>query len=260
VSGLTADATEGVNMSLFKTAWIGGGAALLALAAASVASAAGGTTIKAAPYVTWGTPMYGDTSKMPSDNSGNKYEWWKLRLIAGDHLTIKFEEASSAGSFYDMNVWSAGIDDFNWAQSQHDYWRPNSNGKAQVDYDISTSGDYPIAFRGDSQYSGAFDFTTTVQHKVRLTLSTARVSRHASLTVGARYPDGTAIDGGLGATLYGLWAGKWHKLGKGAVNQGSIKIAYTLPTSLHGRKLKLAVNAGGPLFKGARLTRFVIVG
>ena len=249
---------EGVNVNVFKTASMSA-VVLGALMAASIAFAAGGTTIKNAPYVTWGTPMYGDISKVPSDSQGNQYEWWKLHLIAGDHLTIKFEEASTSGSFYDLNIWAAGIDDFNWAQSHRDYFTPNSNGKAQVDYDISTSGDYPIAFRGSAGAAGAFDFTATVQHKARLTLTASRVSRKGALTVGARYPDGSAIDGGLGATLYALWSGKWHKMGKSAASHGSIKISYALPASLRGKRVKVAVNAGGPSFKGVRLTRFVTV-
>ena len=182
-----------------------------------------------------------------------------MHLIAGDHLTIKFQEASTSGSFYYMQFWPAGTDDFSYDQTNSNSWRPNSNGKAQADYDATASGDYPIAYVGADGYAGAFDFTATIQHKVRLTLSASRIAHKGALAVGALYPDGSTIDGGLGATLYALWSGTWHKVGQGAVTHGSIKVSYVLPTSLRGQRVKLAVNAGGPSFKGLRLTRFVTV-
>jgi hypothetical protein len=48
-------------------------------------------------------------------------------------------------------------------------------------------------------------------------------------------------------------------VGKGAVKHGTIAIAYAMPASLHGQRVKLAVNAGGPSFKGLRISHLVSV-
>ena len=232
---------------------------LCVLVAATAALSAGGHTIGTAPVVSFGAQTFGNTTAGATEGCCSMYEYWRVNLIAGDHVKVKFENGAPSKGVNTAYLYEAGTDDFNIEDASYESEDINSNGHAQLDFDAPTSGVYPLIFYSYNEVAGAYDFTTTVVHQARLRLETSRVARAGRLAIEARYPDGSKVTSGLGATLYGFWAKGWHKLGKAAVANGVIRIRYRLPAVLRGQKLKLRASAGGPSFKGVRISRLVTV-
>jgi hypothetical protein len=232
---------------------------LTLLVTTAIAFAAGGRTIAAAPTVTFGVKNLGNT--LEGARIGNSYDqYWKLDLLAGDHLTVKFANGAAGRGVGALYLFEAGTDDYSLEKADHVGVSMNANGFAQLDFDAPTSGVYPAQFDVPYQSAGAYDFTATVRHQARLRIKAARVARSGSLAIEARYPDGSKVAAGLGATLYGFWSQKWHRLGASEAANGVIRIRYRLPAALRGQTLKLRASAGGPSFKGVRVTRLVTVG
>lgn len=239
--------------------------AISAAVAVAQVSAAGGSSVAAAPLVAVGAHLYGNTASYNGDSSGCfctlYYEYWRLHLIAGDSVLVKFENASGAMNpgVTGVDLFPAGTDDFNISQtSSLAETVMNSNGHAELsDSAVPSTGDYPLRYYSKDSFSspGAYDFWVYVKHRVRLDVDAAHLSRSGQITAAAHFPDGTAVPSGLGVTLSGSWTkGAWHKLGSGVVRNGTIVIRYRFPKGVSGR-VKLSFNAGGPTFLGARVVK-----
>lgn len=230
----------------------------LALVLVSVALAGGGKAIDPAPPVPFGQQVFGDTSQ-GTEIEDEMREYWKLSLIAGDRLTIKFKQGAPGYGVSQLRVYLRGTDDFNLSKAEYHYSLVSSNGFGQLDYDVPASGTYPLVVLADYKRGGAYDFTATVKHRVRLSSETKSIPRRGVFKAAARFPDGASVTSGLGGTLYGNWDGNWRKLGQAAVKTGTLSVRYTLPVVLRGKKLKLRLTTGGPSFFGARFDRTVAV-
>jgi hypothetical protein len=239
-----------------------------ALALAGGAAAGGGTTIKSAPTIVFGAQTFGNTASAPAAQYGPWIaEWWMVPLIAGDQLTLKFENSSATSGTFRADMWDKSIDDFNVSNAHQTIESDMpQNGHAELVWNAPSTGLYPLEFAAcDSAnpcggiHPGAYDFTATVQHSARLAVAPGSIARTGWFLVHARYPDGTDIPRALGATLYGTWAGKWHRLGSAAVVNGVIRIHYSLPLVLKGKLLRLRIAAGGPSFKGIAVGERVAV-
>jgi hypothetical protein len=237
---------------------------LAALVAAAAAGAGGGNSIAAAPTVQYGLATAGDT-RNGGVISGYTYEWWLLPLIAGDHVTVKFQNPAVSAGAAAADLYPPRTDDFNILQTNGLRREViGSNGHAQLDFDAPSSGAYRLNFEGcpacKAPVPGPYDFTATVVHVARLEWPAQVLKARGTLLLHARYPDRRPIESGLGVTLYGFWNRKWHKLGQAVVGGGGdFRIGYSIPLALRSGPIMLRVAAGGPGFRGVKLTRTVRV-
>jgi hypothetical protein len=145
-----------------------------ALVAAGSATAAGGTSIAAAPIVRAGVEATGDTAgdstadgSVGSDESPgcwNDVEYWRLRLAAGDEVSIKGTAVSPAYHF-GIGIFPAGTSDRNIGRAvafMSDFPKRNP-----IRYAARSSGTYPLVI-GPTCYNGLdgpYTFAVTVRHK-----------------------------------------------------------------------------------------------
>jgi len=154
------------------------GLVLLALAAALVpagaAAAAGGTSIAAAPVVRAGAEAAGDTANDSTADGSigsevspgcwNDVEYWRLRLAAGDEVSIR-GTASSPAWHFGLGIFPAGTTDRSLAKAvavtstfpKHD----------SIRFTARTAGTYPLVI-GPRCYNGVdgpYTFVVTVRHK-----------------------------------------------------------------------------------------------
>jgi hypothetical protein len=247
--------------------------ACLAQAGASERASGGAATIAGAPKISFGIQEFGNTDSVQPINC-DKREWWVIPLIAGDHVVIDWENSSSAAGASWFELYAPGTTDFNINNNPKQYLGPNGtissntsinpNNRAETVFDAPSSGNYPLAFYADNcrdqnQQPGAYDFKATLHHRARVVISITGSSLKGSVSLQARYPDGSPIQSGLGATLYGYWNKGWTKLGQAVVAGGSMRIKYLLPPFLKGQTIRLEAKTGGPSFLGSTVTSHVTV-
>jgi hypothetical protein len=236
-------------------------ALLGSLVLAASALAGGGTSIKTAPTISYGTQTFGNTASGP-DIEGYHFEFWKAPLIAGDTLTIKFE-TSTYENARSLAVYKAGVDDFSWPGENPVAWEQlASNLHGELQYTAPSSGVYPVDF-ASSEYrdGGAYDFTAYVQHVVRVQFTPSAIARRGSLAVGLRYPDGSTVsDPALQLQVLGSWGKGWKVVGKarGATN-GTGHVGYSLPSSTRHHSVRIRVVIAGANYKRLSVTRTVRV-
>jgi hypothetical protein len=145
-----------------------------ALVAAGTATAAGGTSIAAAPVVRAGAVASGNTaSDSTADGSigselsrgcWNDVEYWRLRLAAGDVVSIKGTAASPSWHF-GIGIFPAGTTDRNLSKAVA--FTSTFPKRDPIRYTAHTAGTYPLVI-GPTCYNsadGPYTFTVTVQHK-----------------------------------------------------------------------------------------------
>jgi hypothetical protein len=144
------------------------------LVAAGAATAAGGSSIAAAPVVRPGVEASGNTaSDSTADGSigaelspgcWNDVEYWRLRLAAGDVVSIKGTAASPSWHF-GIGIFPAGTTDRSLSKAvAFTSTFPKHN---PIRYTAHAAGTYPLAI-GPTCYNssdGPYTFTVTVQHK-----------------------------------------------------------------------------------------------
>lgn len=229
----------------------------LAAVLVSVSIAAGGNQISNAPVVVSGVQYFGNTANMP-EQGGDRREYWRLNLVAGDAITVNFSES---GDVRRMNLrvylMPAGITDFNVLNtSSAQSASPQDNGKGQLTYTAPTTGVYPLMFRTSSYstYPGPFDFVAYIRHGVKVFIpAQAGISRTGSIAVQVKTPDGNPItDKGLKITLRGSWTGgKPKTLGKTTAANGLAKFKLDLPASAKGQTIRIRAIAQGANYIGA---------
>ena len=246
-------------------------AALLVIAGAAVAGiayAGGGSNISSAQAITPSQQLFGNTSEGRYDGD-RAASYWKLALTAADRVTVDWESGSSnRHDLFELMVWPAGTTDFSINNaSSLKVFDLGDNGKAESVFEVGQSGVYPLAFLGDYIPSwtqgGPYDFTVYVRHAVVLAvppqtnalLQRGRrtgLPRAGRIVLAAHTAGGAPISGGLGATMFGYWAKKWHQMAHATATRGQIVLAYRLPTALHGLT-RLSVNVGGPNYLGKHI-------
>lgn len=90
------------------------GAVLVASLGATIAWAEGGTSIAAAPAVTYGQQEFGNLSSQVEEYCKHYRSWWTLPVTAGDLVQIDWE---AQGAEVDLNLFEAGTTDFNFPQT-----------------------------------------------------------------------------------------------------------------------------------------------
>ena len=237
-------------------------AALCAAAPVSAGAAVsgGGTTIAAAPTVAFGSQFFGNDATAPAGPYGGHYEFFKLPLVAGDAITIDWEEQASTG--VELQLFPSSTNDFNFKDAKPTSWQKiGGSGLRRNEFKVSATQteavvlafddvDYdPSAFCSPCATGtpGAYDFTVNVKHAVVLFLpARATLPRQSTYTVGAHAPDGTPInDAGLRITLLGIWQGASHRLGTASIVSGAAAFHLKLPVTLRGKKISLRAQAAG---------------
>lgn len=236
-------------------------AALCAAAVPAIGSVSGGgTTIAAAPTVSLGSQYFGNDANAPAGVYGGHFEYWRLPVVAGDAITIDWEEPASTG--IELQLFPSGTNDFNFKDAKPTSWqKTGGSGLRRNEFKVSATQteavvlafddvDYdPSAFCSPCATGtpGSYDFTVNVKHAVVLFLpARATLPRQSTYTVGAHAPDGTAInDAGLRLTLTGIWQGASHRLGSASSVSGAATFHLKLPASLRGRKISLRAQASG---------------
>jgi hypothetical protein len=245
--------------------------ALAVVGAAGARSANGGANIGSAPAVQIGTQEFGNAADgvYQSDIAAS---YWKLSLVSADQVTIDWE--SSQNSYSDfaahvLDVWPSNTTDFsiNNADPVQNFG-VGSNGKAESTFTASSTGVFPIMFRGDSfndpsQAAGAYDFVVTVKHKLVAHLTQATASllvkgrtafpHKGTFAVQAFSADGKPVaNGAVGTTLSANYGGAWHTIGKAVARGGLISVRYSLPAAAIG-SIRLQADIGGGSYQGVGL-------
>ena len=227
---------------------------------AFAAAAGGGMTITAAPIVSFGSQYFGNDASAPAGAYGGHYEYWKLPLVAGDAITIDWEEQASTG--IELQLFPSSTNDFNFKDAKPTNWQKiGGSGLRRNEFKVSATQteavvlafddvDYdPSAFCSPCATGtpGAYDFTVNVKHAIVLSLSArTTLPRRSTYTIGVHAPDGTPInDAGLRVTLTGIWQGASHRLGGAPSVHGAATFHLRLPSTLRGKKVTLRVQASG---------------
>src|SRR5664279_3428690 len=124
---------------------------LASLAFAGVALADGGTTIASAPTISFGVQYFGNTVNGSRDAGwDNMHEYWTMALIAGDSLTVNFENAVSSEKGVDyVYLYGPGTNDYNVSSTQElESAGLNANYHGQLVFGgAPKSGAYVLDFR-----------------------------------------------------------------------------------------------------------------
>jgi hypothetical protein len=145
-----------------------------ALAGAGAATAAGGASIAAAPVLRAGVEAAGNTASDSTGNGSigselspgcwNDVEYWRLRLAAGDVVSIKGTAASPSWHF-GIGIFPAGTTDRNVDKAvAFTSTFPKHN---PIRFTAHTAGTYPVVI-GPTCYNssdGPYTFVVTVRHK-----------------------------------------------------------------------------------------------
>jgi hypothetical protein len=229
------------------------------LAALPLALAAGGHTIASAPLVTARQLHVGNTGQVPELGTcflGNSSysEFWRVRLIAGDSLTVNFGITQTNVDFV-VSLYRHGTTD-----SSLDGARPlatavvGRDGKGRITFSAARSGTHPLRFASCSGFdTGPFEFRALVKHRAGLALPPARsIDRMGTVAVQVRTPDGRPItDPGLRVTLRGTWGNRTRTLGRTTPTRGVASFRLSLPASVGGSAIQLSAVASGRDYFGA---------
>jgi hypothetical protein len=242
--------------------------AAAALGALPLALAAGGETIATAPPVTSRQQHIGNTSLVQERGTcflGNSFfsEYWRVRLTAGDFLTVNFA-ITEINVDFTVSLYPNGTTDSSLGGE-----RPlvsetvGTNGKGRFTFRAARTGTHPLRFASCGGFqTGPFEFTALVKHRAQLSLPPRRsIDRAGTVAVHVRTPDGRPItDRALRVTLRGTWGGKARTLGQTSPNRGVASFKLNLPAPVAGSAIELrAVAAGRDYFGAVTRTRSVRV-
>jgi hypothetical protein len=224
-----------------------------ALGALPLALAAGGHTIATAPLITARQLHVGNTGQVPERGTcflGNSTfnEYWRVRLTAGDALTVNFGITEINVDFtvalYPHGTTDRSVDGARSLASV----TVGANGSGRLIFRAARSGTHPLRFSScGGHQTGPFEFRALVKHRALLALSSPRsIDRGSTVAVQVRTPDGKPItDRALRVTLRGTWAGKTRTLGRASPTRGVASIKLSLPASVAGSAIKLQALAEG---------------
>lgn len=181
--------------------------------------------------------------------------WWLLPTIAGDAVRIDWESETFAfyGGPY-LNVFSVGTTDFNFSQDRIVASQDVSEAhpRNELKFKAMSTGPMPLELFVKCAHDGGdgvgpYDFTTYVQHAVRLALpSQSYVRNRGRYRVTVRDPSGQPIaDPRLAVVVEARRGKRWVSVGRGtAATAGSVTL--TLSRALRGHTTKLRARAFGP--------------
>ena len=145
----------------------------VALVAAGAATAAGGSSIAAAPVLRAGVEAAGDTASDSTGNGSigselspgcwNDVEYWRLRLAAGDVVSIRGTAASPSWHF-GIGIFPAGTTDRTIDKAVA--FTSTFPKRNPIRYTARAAGTYPLVI-GPTCYNssdGPYTFVVTVQH------------------------------------------------------------------------------------------------
>lgn len=230
-----------------------------ALGALPLALAAGGETIATAPLITSRQQYVGDTAEVPERGTcflGNSSfsEYWRVRLTAGDALTVNFGITEINVDFtvllYPHGTTDSRVDGARSLASVS----VGRNGAGRLEFRAARSGTHPLRFSSCGGFAtGPFEFRAQVKHRALLSLPARRsVDRTGTIAVQVRTPDGRPItDPALRVTLLGTWGNKTRTLGRTSPKKGVASFKPSLPASVGGSAIKLRAVAEGRDYFGA---------
>ncbi|HEY8502448.1 MAG TPA: hypothetical protein VIL21_07155 [Solirubrobacterales bacterium] len=223
------------------------------------ASAAGGATIAAAPSVTYGKQLFGNTAvddggKTLSDCVDGE-SWWALPVLAGDHVKIDYE-----GGLDYMQAWDVGTTDFNIHTAPFpQMFHIGSNDKEESVIEAPVGGTMPLRFysfdeegfcifsgSGDDYKPGPYDFIASVQHALSTAITPVTlILRKSIITGAASLADGSLVPDGLTFNL----VVKWHSGGEllrasypATTAGGALAFQLALPPETAGKTVRLAIS------------------
>lgn len=231
--------------------------AFASLGVAGIASAAGGSSIAAAPAVTFGQQQFGNTSCCVDPTASQRHsEWWRLPLIAGDRVTIDVAyDASGQGALTSVQAFPASTTDFNLAQAKAtasesvDFAFQRLPAKSEIKFAANQSGSWPLEFY--TQTDGGFtttpyQFTAYVSHAIVLAAHPTIRGARDSVFVSARTPDGKPLpSGAIRVKLLARIGKGWRQLAQAKPIGGRAVLRFSPPTGLRGKTASLRVVATG---------------
>jgi hypothetical protein len=230
-----------------------------ALGVLPLALAVGGHTIATAPLITSRQPYVGNTARVPESGTcflGNSSysEYWRVRLTAGDALTVNYG-ITEINVEFTVLLYPHGTTDSTVGNARSLIsGRVGANGKGRFTFRAVRTGTHPLRFASCSGFeTGPFEFTALVRHRVVLALPPRRsVSPTGTVAVQVRTPDGKPItDRALRVTLRGTWGGKTRTLGRTSPSRGVASFKLNLPGSVGGSAITLRASAEGHDYFGA---------
>lgn len=239
--------------------------AALSLAATAVvilplaAFAAGSPSIANAPLVQPGVQQFGDNSTCcyMNDGFGFHREFWALRLVSGDRVTINWTFPQTGDSNVTPRFFTPAVTDFNFAGSDSAEAESAGavNGKGSARLVAGASGRWTLAFvtSAIADDPTAYDFTYYVKHVARLHLAPlASISRTGRVSLSVRAPDGAAISNtALKVRLEGFWGRGWRLLATSTPKAGKASFRLRLAPALRGTTIKLRARAAGGSYLAA---------
>lgn len=133
-----------------------------ALIAPSSAVAEGAPSIDAASFVPYGRLQTGNTATGGIfGNGGIVKSFWKLRVRAGDKVTIDWEAPGGTH----LEVFAVGTTDFTVAHANPSFDEGiGGSGRNELRFKARVSGAMPMAFDSRPEWAGPYAFTAYVQH------------------------------------------------------------------------------------------------
>ena len=226
-----------------------------ALAVVPSGLAAGGGSIAGAVQVQPGQTYFGNTSQAPIVD-GLHWEFWKVDLLAGDHVTFDWKDTDGAAN--NFAFWTPAANDYNFHQSPTIENISNSGmgggaGSQELTFTASGgSGVYPFTFFTDNGClfcmgeTGPYQFVFYVKHQLTVSLAPlAKVRRNGRVTAHVQGGDAKPYSGTERFALYGrLHGGKYVLLARSTARGGVLTFHIKLRRSYAGKTLTLLVLHG----------------
>jgi hypothetical protein len=164
------------------------------------ALANGGPTISGAPPIAYGQPNFGNLTNVTSDSDGCQREFWRLPVIAGDHVTLTWSALNSDTTVF---VYPAGTTDSSWARAKVVAEASSNNGgTGKLGLSAVRTGDMTVMFVDQNRPAfpgcanpGPYNFTASVVHRMIVSLRAVRKTTlyYATFRLTIYNPDGARI-------------------------------------------------------------------
>jgi hypothetical protein len=184
----------------------------------------------------------------PGDIYYTPADFWKLSLIAADHVKVDWEPTADNCDADEFTVWPIGTTDYSINTANPvQQTGAGGNGKGESRFTVKSTGVYPLMFSDGCEnfaVGGPYDFTVYVRHLPVLQFrAPTSITSKTSVTVQVHYADGRAIsDMRLRVSIRGWWQRKWHTIGTGSPASGRTRIHLRAP--IHKRIRVEAVASG----------------
>jgi hypothetical protein len=220
---------------------------------ANVAFANGGSSVASAPVVASGQQEFGNTTDATWIDGCGGADYWILSLLSGDQVTIDWETSDMAFT-NELRIFPAGTTDFtiNNTESVLDD-NIGGNDKQQSTFTAGPQGAYPLVFLAEGcDVGGPYDFTAYITHVMSASLPPLPPAFTGTATVGVHDSAGNPLSGAFTVLMQVSANGvPWTTVGTGTPSNGVAVVAYSVPTTLAGRRVQFRAQVSGAGYRTA---------